>query len=70
MPDYRIYSLSKSERILAAFQAECADDDAAVEYCRTALADHPSLEIWQGTRMVGNVTPEGVVLRAMGSSAV
>jgi hypothetical protein len=56
MASYRIYQLNTADRIYAAKWVE-ADDDAtalalAGDHCELGV---PSVEVWQGRRLVGRI---------------
>jgi hypothetical protein len=58
MAFYRIYCLDAAGHIASATDAVCADDAQAAVTARALLRDHPAIEIWGGTHLVGRVTAE------------
>jgi hypothetical protein len=49
MPEYRIYTLTESNRI--AVNVFCDDDQDAIQEAKQWLDGH-DLEVWQGARLV------------------
>ena len=41
---------------LATYELECSDDEEAKFRARPFLEAHPSLEIWEGVRLVARIT--------------
>lgn len=58
MPLYRVYTLSKDERIQSAARIiDCPDDEAAIQKARQFLDGH-SLEIWHEARKISRLDPD------------
>jgi hypothetical protein len=55
MPDYRIYLLNADHRIYGVHEVEAADDTAALADAARVVEGHPTAEVWQGARLVGEV---------------
>jgi hypothetical protein len=54
MPDYRVYTLLKADKIAGrADVVTCATDAEAVAKARRFLQSN-DIEVWQGARMVGH----------------
>ena len=60
MKSYRIYIIGRDGRLQLgqAFQAQ--DDAAASAVARAAAAPGQSIELWEGGRMVGRASEDGV----------
>jgi hypothetical protein len=58
MPTYRLYTLTSECHIAGPPNiVDCYDDQAAVVRAKQALDGH-SIEIWNGSRLVGRLNPE------------
>ena len=53
---YRIYALDGTDQIRARFDAECGDDEAALDYAATAYGGYRALEVWEGQRRIGKIS--------------
>jgi len=59
MPSYRIYALSKDDHVRGQPQTiHCADDTAAVAVAKQLLDGH-ALEVWNDSRLVKRLEPDG-----------
>ena len=57
MAPHRIYPLAADNHIFAPpHDVECASDQAAADEAATLIGDHPAIEVWNGTRLVGRLT--------------
>jgi hypothetical protein len=57
---YRIYLVSKDGRLRLGDAFDAAADGDAVERARAAATPGEAVELWEGGRMVGAISPEGV----------
>ncbi len=55
MPNYRIYSLDFSGRIVVGVDVVCADDGGAVDFAAARFGRPNQFEIWEGTRLVSEL---------------
>ena len=61
MPDYRVYTLLKADKIAGrADVVTCASDAEAVVKARRFLQSN-DIEVWQGARMVGRLNGRDIV---------
>jgi hypothetical protein len=61
MPDYRVYTLLKADKIAGrADVVTCATDAEAVVKARRFLQSN-DIEVWQGARMVGRLNRRDIV---------
>jgi hypothetical protein len=51
MPDYRLYSIAKSTRVMGVEIITCDTDEEAIEKATKLMEDH-GIELWQGRRFV------------------
>lgn len=56
--DYRLYFLNEGGSFWRVVEIEAADDAAALDQARRHLSQW-RLELWQGARMVAQLSPEG-----------
>jgi hypothetical protein len=62
MPDYRVYTLLKPDKIAGrADVVTCATDAEAVVKARRFLQSN-DIEVWQGARMVGRLNARDIVV--------
>jgi hypothetical protein len=62
MPDYRVYTLLKPDKIAGrADVVTCATDAEAVVKARRFLQSN-DIEVWQGARMVGRLNARHIVV--------
>ena len=58
MPEYRIYTLEKDNRIAGPpDEIDCADDQAAVQEAKKVLDGH-AIEVWEKARFVIRLEPD------------
>lgn len=60
MKSYRIYIVGSDGRLQLGQAFEAPDDKAAGEQAAAAAVRGLVAELWEGGRMVGRVTPDGV----------
>jgi hypothetical protein len=53
---YVCYATDTFGVALATYELECSDDEEAKFRARPFLEAHPSLEIWEGVRLVARIT--------------
>jgi hypothetical protein len=66
---YFAYHVDLQGVALASYELKGADDTAAVSETRSLLRFHPSLEIWQGARLVARVKREDSSQRLVATAA-
>ncbi|TLU70752.1 hypothetical protein [Lichenicoccus roseus] len=49
MSNYRLYTLDSNDKIVSAFNHDCADDQTAIALVRAVWAGGQRAEIWRGT---------------------
>lgn len=57
MAHYRIYLLDPAGHIVNGSDALCDSDDEALDIARATAAAGAAVDVWQGTRHLGIVTP-------------
>ena len=62
MADYLIYFIDEHSSIEAGFDAQCDSDDDALDLGHRLTASSPRIEVWKGTRLVGCLSGERVLL--------
>jgi hypothetical protein len=63
MPQYRVYILDDAEKFVGARDIEAASDGEAMELVRL-YPDDVGFEVWTGSRMIGRVGRDKIVLLA------
>ena len=62
MADYRIYYVNEHGSIDKGFDAQCLSDEDALDLAHRLTAISPRIEAWLGTRLVGCLCDEEVLL--------
>jgi hypothetical protein len=58
MPIYRIDFLDDEGKTRSTGRVDCRDDQEVLRAAAQVIGDHPALEIWDHTRVVGQLTAE------------
>ena len=62
MTNYRLYSIDEHGLIKSGYDAQCDSDDDALDLGHRLMGDAPRIEVWTGTRLVGCLSGEEVLL--------
>ena len=53
MTHYRIYNIDEHGSIESGHDADCDNDDDALDLAHRLMKHRPRIEVWKGTRLVG-----------------
>ena len=62
MAHYRVYFIDEHGSIKAGLDAQCDSDDDALDLGHRLMTKSPRVEVWTGTRLVGCLSGEEVLL--------